>query len=110
MADLEDLFAALEDREKPRDEEIKQLQQEVLRLKEQHIDFQGHAEDLQYRSNRNNIGIRGASHRPENGDTESYMWALFSQVMDVQEPPPIRIDLVHRIGLSHAGPRSLPTY
>ncbi|KAJ1197905.1 hypothetical protein NDU88_001749 [Pleurodeles waltl] len=70
VMELGDRVAAWEDRETPRDEEIEQLQ-EVLCLKEQHIDLQGHTDDLENKSRHKNIRILWGPQKAENGEIQS---------------------------------------
>ncbi|KAJ1164287.1 hypothetical protein NDU88_004732 [Pleurodeles waltl] len=97
LTDVGDRVSASEDKETPREEEVKHLQQEVLRLQEQHIDIQAHAEDLENRSRLNNIPIRGVPHEAENEDVEFYVQVLFTQILDCEDPVPIQNDRAHRV-------------
>ncbi|KAJ1218845.1 hypothetical protein NDU88_006417 [Pleurodeles waltl] len=46
LREVEDRVKILREHETKRDEKVEQLQQEVLQLREQHIDLQAHTEDL----------------------------------------------------------------
>ncbi|KAJ1172202.1 hypothetical protein NDU88_004050 [Pleurodeles waltl] len=81
-----------------------QLQQEAIHLKEQHIDLQAHTEDLENRTRLNNLRIRGTPHGAEDGDVESYVEALFAQVLDASDDKWIQLDRAHRVGLPQPGP------
>ncbi|KAJ1083108.1 hypothetical protein NDU88_003268 [Pleurodeles waltl] len=80
LSELGDRIMALEDKVTPRDEEI-----ELLCLKEQLIDLKAHAEDLENRCRCNNIKIRRAPHGVEDGAMESYVQALFAQVLEAPD-------------------------
>ncbi|KAJ1140753.1 hypothetical protein NDU88_007091 [Pleurodeles waltl] len=95
---LDDRVLAPEDKETSREEEVAHLRQEVLRLQEQHIDLQSHAEDLENRPRCNNIRIRGVPSGMENEDVESYVQALFTQILGRKDSMPIWIDRAHRVG------------
>ncbi|KAJ1104582.1 hypothetical protein NDU88_001992 [Pleurodeles waltl] len=83
--------AHLEDQGMSRDEEIKQLQQEVLRLPDQQIDLQALAEDLENREWRNNIHITGIPTGVEGTNITSYAQDLFWATL--YTPPPTEIQL-----------------
>ncbi|KAJ1084261.1 hypothetical protein NDU88_004413 [Pleurodeles waltl] len=73
--DLEEVgerVASLEEHEKDRGKEVEQLQQGILRLQDQQIELQAHAEDLENWSQRNNIHIRGAPTGAVEGDILLY--------------------------------------
>ncbi|KAJ1091585.1 hypothetical protein NDU88_004704 [Pleurodeles waltl] len=68
------------------DEKIEQLQQEILRLSDQLIDLQAHAEDLKNLSKCNKICIKGAPRGAEGTDIEAYVQDLFRSILG---PSPI---------------------
>ncbi|KAJ1161516.1 hypothetical protein NDU88_002001 [Pleurodeles waltl] len=93
-----DRVLALDDQETTQDEESEQLQQEVICLKDQQIDLQAHAEDLESRYRLNKIHIRGLT-TAEEGDIEAYVPALFSQIIDYPSSTTIQLDNAHTVGL-----------
>ncbi|KAJ1170867.1 hypothetical protein NDU88_002738 [Pleurodeles waltl] len=86
--------SAMENSESGHEEEVEQLHQEVLRLKEQHVELQAHTEDLENRSHRNNVPL------PAEGiDLQEYVRSLFCHILSSQEDVDIQLDYVHRVGL-----------
>ncbi|KAJ1191180.1 hypothetical protein NDU88_000496 [Pleurodeles waltl] len=63
----------MEDNETGRDEEVEWLHHEVLCLREQHVELQGHAKDLENRSQQNNVRIRGVPSQAEGADLSENM-------------------------------------
>lgn len=55
---LGDRVATLEEHDIHREEDLHQLQQELLRLRDQNLNLQAQSEDFENRSRRNNICIR----------------------------------------------------
>ncbi|KAJ1169313.1 hypothetical protein NDU88_001206 [Pleurodeles waltl] len=96
--------ASLEEHENTRSEEIEQLQQEILRLQDQQIELQAHAEDLENQSRRNNIRIRGAPTGAQEEDLLSFVQALFHQILREPTEREVCIYRVHRVRPSHAPP------
>ncbi|KAJ1171911.1 hypothetical protein NDU88_003768 [Pleurodeles waltl] len=81
LVEIGDHVFTLDDNTSGRDEQLKNLQQEVIHLKEQQIDMQAHTEALENRLQRNNICIRSAPTAAEVEDINSYVKVLFVQIM-----------------------------
>ncbi|KAJ1209248.1 hypothetical protein NDU88_004626, partial [Pleurodeles waltl] len=97
----------LEDSEIPRGEEVAGLQQEVVRLREQQYLLQMAVEDLENRSRRQNIHIRGAPVGAEKEDIVDYVVDLFRSLLGADETQEVVLDRVHRVGRA-GGPGDRP--
>ncbi|KAJ1178402.1 hypothetical protein NDU88_003648 [Pleurodeles waltl] len=97
-----------EDHETGCDKKIEQIQQEVIRLREQQFNLQAHAEDLKERSQRNNMRIRWDQTNTEGVDIVTYVRSLFLQIPEAAPDKEICLDMVHTVGLLHAN-NSCPT-
>ncbi|KAJ1112799.1 hypothetical protein NDU88_001060 [Pleurodeles waltl] len=82
VADQGDMVSNLEDWEISREEEFEQLQQEFIHLRDQHIDLQAYAEDLENRSRRNNVSIHRVPTCVEANNMEAFVQALFAHIME----------------------------
>ncbi|KAJ1097787.1 hypothetical protein NDU88_002904 [Pleurodeles waltl] len=78
LTSLGERVSNIEDSEISRGEEVEQLQQEVLRLREQQEQLQLMAEDLENRSRRHNIRIRGAPQGAEGDNIQEFVTAFTS--------------------------------
>lgn len=96
---LGERVATLEEHDVHRDDDKHQLQQELLHLRDQNLDLQAHAEDLENRSRRNNIRIRNVPWKEEGGNLREYVLALFHHILGESDTPDIQMDRVHRVGL-----------
>lgn len=97
--ELGERVATMEEHNVDREESLHQLQQELLRLREQNLDLQTHAEDLENRSRRNNIRIRAVPWKAEGEDLREYVGSLFQQILGEEETSVVQMDRVHRVGL-----------
>ncbi|KAJ1180427.1 hypothetical protein NDU88_005648 [Pleurodeles waltl] len=100
LAEIGDRVATLEDNASGRDEELENLQQEVIRLKEQQMDLKVYTEDLENRLWCNNICIRDTPMEPEGEDINSYVKALFAQILGPSAPE-VQVHRAHRRSLQH---------
>ncbi|KAJ1130062.1 hypothetical protein NDU88_008418 [Pleurodeles waltl] len=73
LEEVGERVATLEEHENARDEEIEQLQQEIICLKDKQIKIQVHTEDRENRSRQNNIPIWGAPTVTEEEDILAYV-------------------------------------
>lgn len=97
----------LENQTTARDEEVSQLQQKVLRLRDQQLDLQAHAEDLENRSRRNNICIRAVPQGLEEQDIEAFVMDLFRYILGGSPDLAIKLDRTHQVGLRRS-PKAPP--
>ncbi|KAJ1189842.1 hypothetical protein NDU88_006584 [Pleurodeles waltl] len=100
LEEVGDNVSALEDQESGEDEEVEHLQQDVIRRQEQQIDLQTHVEDLENRSQRNNIYIKGVRMTAEGADLNEHVRAFFLQILEAQAEIKIQLDQFHRVGRS----------
>lgn len=90
--------ATLENKEVARDTELEALQQEVIRIHDQQVDVQSYLEDLENRSHRHNIRIRGVATNEEAGDIFKYVRELFNHILGNPPDAELKIDRAHRVG------------
>ncbi|KAJ1102070.1 hypothetical protein NDU88_007128 [Pleurodeles waltl] len=98
VSSLGEHVSQLEDNEIPRGEGVAGLQQEVVRLREQQDLLQMVVEDLENRSRRQNIRIRGAPVGAEKEDIGAYVVDLFRSLLGPEETQEVVLDRVHRVG------------
>ncbi|KAJ1153005.1 hypothetical protein NDU88_005777 [Pleurodeles waltl] len=113
LEEVGERVAAQEEHENARGEEIAQLQQDIIWLKDQQIELQAHAEDLENWSKWNNIRIQGASTVAEEEDLLAYVPAFFHQILGESSDREVHIDRVHRVGpprLFHIPPADILAY
>lgn len=99
VEDIGDRVATLEEHDLHRDKDIHQLQQEIIRLREQNLNPQAHTEDLENRSRQNNIQIRNIAWRAEGENLRDFLVEMFRQILGEEAPTDIQLDRAHRVGL-----------
>ncbi|KAJ1170644.1 hypothetical protein NDU88_002517 [Pleurodeles waltl] len=87
LEELSDKVSAMEDHKAECEEEAEWLHQEALRLEEQHIELQAHAEVKQCENQ------RGSLHVPR-----EHVGALFRHILRSSGDEDIQLDRVHRVG------------
>ncbi|KAJ1156262.1 hypothetical protein NDU88_008986 [Pleurodeles waltl] len=97
LEEIANRVSAVEDRETGHDKEVERLQLEVLHMHE-HIELQTHAEDLENRSQRNIVRIRGVPTQAEGSDLDGHVKAVFRHILGATEDIDIKLDRVHRVG------------
>lgn len=90
-------MVALEESSLSRGVEVEELQQAIIRLQDQQLVLQPHAEDVENRSRRNNICMRGVPTGAEGMDLEGYIQALFKKHCRRQLATSTKVDRCHRV-------------
>ncbi|KAJ1166869.1 hypothetical protein NDU88_007265 [Pleurodeles waltl] len=92
ITSLGERVSSMANNEISRGEEVEQLQQEIPRLREQQEQLQIATEDLENRSRRHNIRIRGVPHRAEGDDIREFVTALFRSLLSPENTQEITLD------------------
>lgn len=66
-------------------------------------------DDLENRTRRNNLKIRGIPSAIQHNDLKNYLKHLFAQLLDMDNPEIIKIDRAHRLGIRNRGPSRFTT-
>ncbi|KAJ1128629.1 hypothetical protein NDU88_007005 [Pleurodeles waltl] len=94
---LGDRVSSLEDQETSIDEKIEQLQQDIIHLQNQHLELQAQAEDLENRSQQNDIQIKGVPSGAEGTDVTRFVVELFRSILEESTELDIKLDRAHRV-------------
>ncbi|KAJ1096000.1 hypothetical protein NDU88_001149 [Pleurodeles waltl] len=89
--------STLEDNKTSSDEGVELLRQEIIHLHEQQDDVRVQEEDLENRSQRNNIHLRGVHVGAKGSDIRDYTQALFCSMLGREDNADIELDRVHSV-------------
>ncbi|KAJ1089990.1 hypothetical protein NDU88_003130 [Pleurodeles waltl] len=82
----------MEDRKSGRDKQVEWVQQQVLLLKEHHVELPANAEDLKNCSQPNNVRIKGVPTQTEGSNLREYVEAPFRHILGAAEDTNIQLD------------------
>ena len=98
VTDIGNRVSTLETLSDAKEEELEFYRQDLMTLKEQNMDLQLHLEDLENRSRRSNVRIRGAPRGIGNSELEQYVLRLFHHIHPPLQSEDIQLDRTHRTG------------
>ena len=92
---------SVEDMGDAREVELHSLRKEVIALQDQHVDLQYDLQDLENRSRRYSITLKGVPLNVGSGDLEGYASRIFRHILPALEAKDITLDCTHRARRRH---------